>query len=395
MNNPASGDFSHDKHGENTEDLIHFKFLADAIPQIIWTSLPDGNLDYFNKNWVDYTGLSLEESKGLVIQNIIHPEERALIVEEWTKSVNEGKKFEVEYRLKRFDNIYRWFLVRALPLKDNDGRIVKWFGTNTDIHENKELILNLNDLAEIQKNQKEELKVKNNSLEKINMDLDNFVYTASHDLKAPISNLEGLITVLHNETTKETLEPLTSVIEMMGASINRLKTTINDLADISRVQRNIEEDVETININDFFKEFKENYSELIKLNKAKIFTDFGVNEIKFSKRDFRSLLSNLISNSIKYRSLLKDPEVFIKTEKGGNNLFLLSIKDNGLGIDPNKKDKVFQIFKRLHTHVEGSGIGLYIVKRIVENNSGKIEFDSVVGKGTEFKIFFEASKVIP
>ncbi|MBK7885225.1 MAG: PAS domain S-box protein [Chitinophagaceae bacterium] len=114
-----------------------FRFLSDIIPQIIWTSKPDGNLDYFNKKWYEYTGLAFEQTKDSGWETVIHPDDLQNCINKWTNSFKTGEDYEVEYRLKSADNLYRWHLGRAKPMFNEKGEIVKWFGTCTDIHDTK------------------------------------------------------------------------------------------------------------------------------------------------------------------------------------------------------------------------------------------------------------------
>lgn len=240
----------------------------------------------------------------------------------------------------------------------------------------------------------QELSQKNEELRKTNIDLDNFVYTASHDLKAPISNIEGILYSLNDTMPQECLDnpDVQLLLSMMNTSISKFKNTIQDLADITRVQKNTEEDISEIDVCNITDEIQFDLREVISINKAIILLDTSsCPTIKYSKKNLRSIIYNLLSNAIKYRSPNRLPEIKISTERV-NNTVILSFKDNGLGIESGKIDKIFQMFKRLHDHVEGTGIGLYIVKRIVDNSGGRIEVFSELGKGTEFKIYFEEAK---
>ncbi len=128
---------------------------------------------------------------------------------------------------------------------------------------------------------------------------------------------------------------------------------------------------------------------MIKSSKAEIHVETDSHPvIKFSKKNLKSVIYNLLSNAIKYRSAERKPEIFISTEQQDGYL-TLKIKDNGLGVEKDKQSKMFSMFKRFHDHVEGTGVGLYIVKKIVENAGGKIEVESEVNKGTTFTIFFK------
>ena len=226
-------------------------------------------------------------------------------------------------------------------------------------------------------------------LKKVNRDLDNFIYTASHDLKAPISNVEGLMNLLQASFSEETArkQQVKDIVVMIFKSIDRFKATINDLADITKIEKTFQEDQEELDIAEIIEEVKLSVSETIKANRARIDTDCVTKKIYFSRKNFKSILYNLISNAIKYRSPERTPEIKI-TCLEEMQYISFKIADNGLGIPADKVSAIFEMFKRLHSHVEGSGIGLFIVKRIVENANGKIEVESEEGKGTTFTIFF-------
>ena len=115
-----------------------YRYLADAMPQIVWTARPDGYLDYYNQRWFDYTGMTLEQTQGWGWQPALHPEDLEQALRRWSTSVQTGNVYEIEYRLRRAsDGSYRWHLARAVPLRNSEGRIVKWFGTATDIDDQK------------------------------------------------------------------------------------------------------------------------------------------------------------------------------------------------------------------------------------------------------------------
>lgn len=227
-------------------------------------------------------------------------------------------------------------------------------------------------------------------LKKINTDLDNFIYTASHDLKSPISNIEGLVytlkdIALNNGDPKEQEE----ILDLIEKSIVRFKGTIQDLSDIAKIQRNIEDDYDHVVIESTIQEVIHSLDKEIKDADAKIV--FHTNQcpnIWISKASLKSILYNLVSNAIKYRSPERKIQVQITCSDMVDFTFI-EIKDNGLGISKNNQGKMFSMFKRFHDHVDGTGIGLYIVKRIIENSGGKIEVESEVGIGTTFKVYIK------
>jgi signal transduction histidine kinase len=234
------------------------------------------------------------------------------------------------------------------------------------------------------KKDEEKLRLKNEELIKINNDLDNFIYTASHDLKAPVSNLEGLfMTLLSEIDLKDDLLPIKTMID---TSFQRFKNTIKDLTEITKVQKGELEKSENVQVAEIVNEVKSSIYEQIDRYRAEIQTEFNVEEIRFSKKNLRSIIYNLISNAIKYSSPERKPLIKVTTNRE-EAYVVITVIDNGLGIPAENRHRMFQMFKRMHDHVEGTGIGLYIVKRIIDNAGGKIEVESEVGKGTTFRVY--------
>lgn len=231
-----------------------------------------------------------------------------------------------------------------------------------------------------------ELKHKNQELEKVNIDLDNFIYTASHDLKSPIANLEGLLLVIKDKLTPLATSDHLQLLEMMDISTTKLKKTIADLAEITKVQKNLEEEAEQV----FFQQIIEDVKTDILFNLQEpdlaIKEHLEVQEIFYPGKNLRSVLYNLLSNAIKYRSPERTIEITIKTYRENGSVVLI-VEDNGLGIEEHQQPKLFSMFKRFHNHVEGTGIGLYIIKRTVENRGGSIEYVSKGKQGSIFKVY--------
>jgi PAS domain S-box-containing protein len=357
---------------QESED--RFRSMADNIPNLAWMTNPCGDVFWYNKRWHEYAGTSLEEMEGWGWQSLHNPEELHLVKERWDHSLKTGDLFEMVFSLKRSDGLFRPFLTRTIPIKDNEGKIVRWFGTGTDITE--------------QIKAEEILENKNKELIRINNDLDNFIYTASHDLKAPVSNLEGLLNMVSDENEQLITETGKVVLPMVSQSLTRLKTVIKELTEIARIQKDIESDMEVISFSEFFKDVLHSCENELKNFKGEVDFDFSNAEyVRFSRKNLRSIFFNLLSNALKYSDPTKEGLVLIKSEKKDDYL-ILSINDNGLGIPQEQLSKIFTMFKRYHTHVEGTGVGLYIVKRIIENAAGKIEVESQEGKGTTFRLFF-------
>ncbi len=119
----------------SNEDVRHS--MASAMPLIVWTARPDGEVDYYNQRWFDYTGLTVEQTRGRGWLSVLHPDDRQMCLKRWREAVRAGKPYEIEYRFRRTDGVYRWYLGRALPVRDQQQRIISWLGTDTDIDDQK------------------------------------------------------------------------------------------------------------------------------------------------------------------------------------------------------------------------------------------------------------------
>jgi len=310
-----------------------------------------------------------------------------------------GKHFSVFYTPEATSNQYPQFeLAKALEdgRFEDEGWRVKKDGTKfwanviiTPIYNAKKQHIGFTkitrDLSERIKN--EEIMKKNRELHKVNTDLDNFIYTVSHDLKSPISNLEGLVSHMETQISPKLDDMEKQILEMLKTSILKLDSTIGSLIEITKAQKNTEDKAEIVSFKEVLEDVKEEMSSIIAYSKAKIKEDLNVEELKFGKAYLKSIIYNLLSNAIKYRSPERVPEIQISTYREGNKT-ILSIKDNGLGLTKDQEVKIFSMFKRFHSHVGGTGLGLYIIKRTIENNGGEIEVHSQLNEGTEFKIHF-------
>lgn len=390
--------------------------LLESIPQLTWTSsAQELAINFFNKRWYEYTGLTQEQSLGMGWQQALHPDDLSVVIARRTEGRREAKPYTAENRYRHRDGSYRWHLTQVVPIKDENNHILLWVGTATDIHELKSLEQALQtttqELAaaneelnsateELQAGNEElseanqavlesnrKLGASNRALMTINTDLDNFIYTASHDLKAPIANIEGLTLALVKKLTSTFLldEEQNKMLSLIAASVDRLKSTIANLTEIAKVQKG-EQEAETVSIQAVIHEIEQDLGTLLLATPVQIDKDIEVDEFKFAKKNLQSILYNLLSNAVKYASAQRIPQIKIITQKQEGYL-LIKVKDNGLGISENNLQKLFTMFKRFHTHVEGTGIGLYIVKRIVENAGGKIEVESTLNIGTTFTIY--------
>jgi signal transduction histidine kinase len=249
------------------------------------------------------------------------------------------------------------------------------------------------DQAKFVENQKQELESLNAELKVKNDSLDSFVYRVSHDLKAPIINISSLLTLVKKKVPAEDAF-LKQTLGFIDDSVKKLQNTIHDLLEVSRIERNLQGEMVEVDLNDMLTDIHTEFGELIRSNEAVIKTDFteGGNMVDFAKANMKSILSNIISNAIKYKSPLRKPIIKLTTTMEGDFL-KLTIEDNGIGIDLKRHgENLFKMFSRFHSHVEGSGVGLYIVNKLITENGGKIILESDLSKGSTFNIYFKTSK---
>ncbi len=266
-------------------------------------------------------------------------------------------------------------------IQTNDGRwyqmaITPYYKEHDDIHDGA--IVTFNDITELKKIQEK--------LYRINADHNTFIYSASHDLKGPLANVEGLITYLMESQDSGKIDT-GEIMKMIQISIANFTETINELSDIAKIESEIDKK-EAINLKQLFEEVKISLKKDLDESEAVVTCDFKEPSISFSKKNLRSILLNLLSNALKYRAPNRTPNIKIRSVKE-ENFIMLSVEDNGLGMEQAKIEEIFAAFKRRHQHVEGSGVGLFLVKKIISNAEGEITVESELGRGSTFKVFFK------
>jgi two-component system CheB/CheR fusion protein len=391
------------KHSEK-----QFRMMAELMPQKVWTTDADGNKDYFNKTLLDYAGKSFDELKGTGWEKIIHPDDWKKEEKKWKECIKTGKDYNAENRLLGKDGKYLWHLTKAVALKDDQGKIKMWIGSKTEIQEQKEqreLLENavLNRTYELQKANKElvfeslEKGKRADELIKINKELEAFAFVSSHDLQEPLRKIQIFINrILTSEKLSETG---ISYFRRVEDATLRMRTLIDDLLSFSRLNTS-ERKFEITDLNAIIDTIKADFQELVDEKKA-IIEVAEICEAKVIAFQFYQLMQNLIGNALKFSKPNVSPHIIIKScivkgnkEKHQNlssekNYCHISVEDNGIGFEEKYNEKVFEVFQKLHNKEQyaGTGIGLSIVKKIVENHHGEITVKSKVNRGTTFDIF--------
>ncbi|MGV8878510.1 MAG: PAS domain S-box protein [Sphingobacteriaceae bacterium] len=346
---------------DELSDLVkQFTFVTDFMPQIVWATMPDGSQDFFNRRWYSYTGRTTDETKRNGWLGVLYPDDQRESEKLWNKSLETGRPYEREYRMRRHDGVYRWFLTRALPLRDESGVILRWFGTCTDIHEQKQL--------EQQK--------------------DNFLGIASHELKTPVTSIKAYAQVLESMLRKTGALKEADMVLKMDLQINRLTNLIGDLLDVTRINSGrLPFNRTTFDFNQLASEIIE---ELQRTTGKHVITEHFLftGHIYADRERVGQVITNLLTNAIKYSPNANEVIVHTRLQ---DQMVTLSVEDFGVGIPEEYRYKVFEQFYRVteskqHTF-SGIGLGLYISSEIINREGGKIWIDkSIEGKGSTFCI---------
>ncbi len=371
--------------------------ILESLPNMSWTHLPDGRRSFVSQRWADYSGVPIPELGDIESYDwstLVHPDDLDAGLALYRQSLASGRQFTHEQRIRRADGAYRWHLNRAVPLRDDGGAIRLWVGTATDIHELRDaetkllqLSAEVQDTNEVLNARNQELALTNLALTRSNADMDNFVYTASHDLKAPITNIQGLHAMLREELLGRDagVEP---ILDMVDKSLERFMRTIKDLADVARLHKR-EETAEVSLLEEVLADVLLDCESELAESGGEIVVDLGEDcAISVSHKNLRSVVYNLVSNAIKYRSSERPLEVRIACVPD-DGFDVLSVTDNGLGMNLGRDHKLFSMFYRMHDHVEGSGVGLHIAKKIMDNLNGRLEVESEPNVGTTFRAYFK------
>ena len=236
------------------------------------------------------------------------------------------------------------------------------------------------------------LTASNDQLTRTNVDLDTFIYTASHDLKTPITNLEGLLHALREELPAELLQAnaVPPLLDRMQGAMDRFQLTIAQLTEFTKLQRADAQPAETVDLATLVADIRLDLAQQL-TSDARLTVDVAsCPQVSFAPKHLRSIVYNLLSNALKYRQPERPPLVQLRCRSAEDGTVVLEVQDNGLGLTDAQQSKLFGLFRRLHDHVEGTGIGLYMVKRIVENAGGTIAVHSTPDVGTTFTITLPA-----
>lgn len=339
------------------ESEHNFRVMSDAVPHMVWTIEPDGRISYINKQWAEWSGLTIEKINTGSWNEVYHPDDLPKLAKGWTEAFASGKLFEWEYRIKNPQGGYSWFMGKTAPVYDEKGKLIRWVGTATNVDERKR--------SAQQK--------------------DEFIGIASHELKTPVTSIKAYTQLLDLRFRKAKDERSSELVRKMDGQLNKLTLLINDLLDVTKIEGGkLNFHKEYFDMNDLITEIVDELQRTT--TKHKIYVKLGKTKLIYGDRDrLGQVLTNFITNAIKYSPLMN--KIYVKSTLTSRHI-QVSVQDFGVGIPNDKKDKVFERFYRVEGEKQdtygGLGLGLYISQEIINRHQGKIWVESEAGKGSTF-----------
>ncbi len=362
------------------ESESEFRALTEVMPQIIFIVNPKGEISYLNERWELYTGHSSVEGLGRNWVLFHHPDDIEAINREWENSLVSGRPYQLEYRLKGKNGEYRWFLARALPMKDESGKILRWIGTKTDIHEQKILSQKLELLLD-------EVKSSKQLAESANDAKSAFLANMSHEIRTPLGSIMGFINLMRNPSLSQ--EDLNRYISITEKNSEQLLRIIDDILDLSKVEAGklVIEKID-FNLTDLLADIASLMEFRAQENGIK-FIIRATNElpevINTDPTRVKQILMNAVGNAIKF-TLKGTVELQVSYH---NSRLRFVISDTGVGISEKQASQLFQAFTQADISTTrkygGTGLGLILTKRLCETMGGEFYLQkSQLGVGSTF-----------
>jgi PAS domain S-box-containing protein len=348
--------------------------VIDTIPTITWSTLPNGATDLTSRYWLEYTGVSTEDSLGDGWKTAFHPADIAEHVEKWTASLATGKPFENEARVQRADGEYRWFLHRAVPLRDGHGTIVKWYGTAIDIEDRKQ--------AEEERLRLRQLEGDLAHINRVSM-MGELAASLAHDIKQPLTGA-----VMSANACLQWLRRDPPDMTEASEAASRMVSNVTRATEIiDRVQALFKRDTperELVDVNDIAREMIALLRHTANRNSISIRTelDAALPTIAADRVQLQQVLMNLMLNGIE---AMKDAggELTLTSNRTDEGHILISVSDSGIGLPAHEAERIYEAF--FTTKPQGTGMGLSISRRIIESHGGRLWASNNTGRGTTFQ----------
>jgi PAS domain S-box-containing protein len=350
-----------------------FRTLAESIPQIVWATRPDGWNIYFNQQWVDYTGLTLDESYGHGWITPFHPDDRQRGWDAWQRATQRDETYLLECRLRRADGVYRWWLIHGSPVRDANGEIQKWLGTCTDIDEFKKA--------------EQLLQQAKTAAEAANEAKSQFLANMSHELRTPMNAILGMIDVALPKAVDPTVQ---DCLQTAKGSADLLLTLLNDLLDSAKIESGkLELESAPFSLRRMLDQITRVLSVRASEKGLAFYCrmpDGTPDAVVGDRMRLQQVLLNLAGNAIKFTER-GDVEVGLHAlSQDGEACLEFAVRDTGIGIPPSGVERLFQPFAQADASMArrfgGTGLGLAISRSLVEMMGGRIWAESELGVGT-------------
>ncbi|HSY48878.1 MAG TPA: PAS domain S-box protein [Thermoanaerobaculia bacterium] len=366
------------------EGAERFRFLAESMPQMVFTARPDGAVDYFNQQWSAFTGLTLDDIKDWRWTRFIHPDDLKATVRQWQHSLDTGDAFEMQHRFRRANGVYRWHLSRACPMHDAAGNITMWISSNTDIDDQKRTEDVLSQLYK--------------EAESLNRSKDEFLATLSHELRTPMTSILGWTALLAMGTLDE--KSRGEGIATIHRSAKLQAQLIDDVLDVSRmVTGKLRLTIEPVDMESVLREALASFVPAAEAKELRLRMDFqpGLLFLGGDPARLQQVFWNLLSNAVKFTPVGGQIEVRLFSRDSN---VVVEVQDSGLGIRPEFLPYAFDRFAQQEggtkRHHGGMGIGLSIAKQLVELHGGTISVASEgEGLGSTFTVTIPVQATMP
>jgi PAS domain S-box-containing protein len=370
------------------------RLLTDMIPQHIWATDPDGFHTYFSRRWYEFTGADPEQSRGEGWLQRLHPDDRDRTRTRWQHSLRTGEPYAIEYRFRGRDGRYAWFLGQAMPLRDAAGRIVKWFGTLTDISDRKQLEQERERRLRQEQEARAESERRRRELERVTESRASLMRGFGHDVKNPLGTAHLHAELLERGKLPGDLSPRQQdSIHLIGRSIRTALQLIDDLLELAQAEAG---QLELACVETDVAEVAREAAEDFRQQAAAARMDLAVRMPGRLQADtdpvrLRQILGNLLSNAIKYAPNARLEVVAERCESGGPGpgpWVAVTVADTGPGIPRDKQEFIFREYARLDPGAaQGAGIGLSISRRFARLMGGDLTVASAVGRGSSFTVW--------
>ncbi|WP_439627054.1 PAS domain S-box protein [Gemmata sp.] len=341
--------------------------LADAIPHLCWTADPDGHIVWYNRRWVEYTGRGHEQMKGLRWVPVLDAAVQPRVLDRWLGCIATGRPFDMEFPIRGRDGEFRHFLTRAEPVRDGGGRVVRWFGTGTDI------------TARVRAEQ---------ALGEADRRKDEFLATLAHELRNPLAPIRNALQILRLSPARDVQD---RVHALMHRQLDQVVRLVDDLLDVSRISTGkLELRTERVPLRAVLDRAMEASGPLIDQMGHELTVSAPGQTLTVDADPARlgQVFCNLLNNAAKYMD--RGGRIWLAVERQGSDA-VVSVRDAGVGIAADQLPHIFQMFSQVEGSLDksqgGLGIGLTLVKRLVEMHGGRIEARSDgPGRGSEFVV---------